>query len=666
MHNADLAMIISSRDSSSSKLPLGRSHYFLASPHSIDVRVSASFKGLRGHAHLSLFKMNRITNDFSPYSPLDPALKQIRVLILHPGPASAELCCSLAYTSLAADDRRTYEAVSYCWGDVKAVETIKLDGRSFAITQSAGGALRAFREEAEDRCIWLDAICINQQDDEERGLQVSIMGDIYRAATRALVWLGDDDGTFGDAYTLMTALIRQMGDETGGWNGQAAYETLKDFEWDSRLHMKDIRTRGIPSYESPAWDALERFFSRPWFNRMWVIQEIVLSHRPVAFCGREQVDWVIIQMAASWITHQRYDARSHRPGLLQAKNVTMVWQFAAKSDLQSLLLLTRDFQATDPRDKVFGVLGMATDCRSAMPDELKPSYLKSTRRIFSDATKYTIRASQNLDVLSQIGYICSFEDSLRNSSSAFPSWVPRWDLGKATTFDASNTVFWGRLQSPFSASGSSVVERDTIHHDPDTLTLPGFRIDKIKRVSSIMDSQKLAQAGVVAKIWNDYASDLAAYPTGEQLLRAFSLTMVADSTLNKLPASLDSQHDSDFAAYISARGKGLNRLSKDDRSLLLSNIPKGDEVRYGSAASNGTNGRSFCTTEAGWMGVCPPTAKEGDLVCLLFGGKVLYTIRREHEHSKFIGECYIHGRMDGRGLEHQLRTFAPAEAFHLR
>lgn len=614
--------------------------------------------------------MNEIANNFSAYLPLDPALEQIRILILHPGPKSAELCCSLAYTSLGAADHKKYEAVSYCWGDINDVESIKLNGRSFVITKSAGGALRAFRQEKEERSIWLDAICINQQDGEERGAQVSMMGEIYRAAVRALVWLGEDDGTFGDAKALMIALLRQMRDAPGmskDPNGEQIWNVLKDHEWESNLHRADIRTHGIPPYDSAAWDALEQFFCRPWFTRTWVIQEIVLSQRPIAFCGGDQLEWVIIEMAASWITKQRYDARSQRAGLRRAKNVSMVWLFARESSLHSLLLLTRDFQSTDPKDKIFGLLSLATDCRDSLPVELKPSYLNSTSRVFSDATKYMIRASQSLDVLSHIGFVAPFKETSGSSGDCpFPSWVPRWDLTEpAGTWDELNTVFWGRPEHPFSVSGPSAVDLDTINGDADSIVLQGFRVDRIKGMSSIIDSGKLAETDMAISIWNTYANGLMSYPTGEKLLRAFSLTMVADSTLNKNPASLDSQHDLDFAAYISARGGGLDHLSKDDQSLLISNALKGDEIRYRAAATNATTGRSFCTTESGWMGICPPTARTGDLICLLFGGAHFYIIRRERKRSRFVGECYVHGRMDGSALDDQLRTNAPAEAFRL-
>lgn len=481
------------------------------------------------------------------------------------------------------------------------------------------------------------------------------MKDIYKSAQRALVWLGEDDDTFSLACDLMRGLVSQMIDQMGGWEsvkeGSAKLGLIKDFEWDSKRDLLEVRTHGIPSYDSPAWDALQRLFNRPCFTRMRVIQEIILSQRAIACCGNQELDWEVIELAALLITNQRYDARSQRPGLSQAKNISMVWNFAKKSTLGSLLLLTRDFQATEPKDKVFGLLGLATDCCNPILLALQPNYTKPTSYVYSNATRYLIHQSQSLDVLSHIGYVAPFEDPNVISRGLFPSWVPRWDKGKPRTQGYHNTSMWGRAKEHFSAAGNSTVAAEVTHQNPDSITLYGMRIDKVKTVSPIILGQDIATTDIIYTTWNRQANKLKKYPTGDKRLRAFSLTIVADTTLNKVPAFLDPQQDLDFASYISAHGGNLDGLSKEEENLLHDNSVKGDEMRYGIGATNAMEGRSFCTTELEWMGICSPMARVGDLICLLFGGKVLYTVRRESKSFTFLGECYIHGRMDGSALE---------------
>lgn len=142
----------------------------------------------------------------SPYKTLDSASKEIRLLVIEPGPKSSTISCSLLHTSVTAEAPTKYEAASYCWGDPTNPKTILLEGHKIEITSNAEAALRNFRRADKARIVWLDAICINQQDLVERGAQVAIMKDIYVSATRTLVWLGEDDGTFNLAVELITAL----------------------------------------------------------------------------------------------------------------------------------------------------------------------------------------------------------------------------------------------------------------------------------------------------------------------------------------------------------------------------------------------------------------------------------------------------------------------------
>lgn len=352
-------------------------------------------------------------------------------------------------------------------------------------------------------------------------------------------------------------------------------------------------------------------------------------------------------------------------------------QYGGLSILQLLLLLTRDLQATDPRDKTFGLLGLATDCQTPRPSELQPDYHKTTASLYSDATKYMIQSSQSLGVLSQIGYIVPYKESVENAQDSYPSWVPRWEL--ALPQDPKNTlcaVHFCRDEGPYAASGRSTISLNAQVSESNMLLLQGLRIDKIKSLSHTITALGLNYTGLVSSLWTDYASKLTTYPTGESSLKAFSFTLVADTTLNKTPASKDPLHNADFAAYISTlQGKWeifrdmiQNLLSDGDmeQGLFLNDVPQGKRIRYGHAADNAMSGRSFCITEAGWMGLCPPTAREGDLICLLFGGSVLYVIRRERRHSTFVGDCYFHGRMDGSAYDDQVQAHAPVEMFSLR
>ncbi|PMD42116.1 hypothetical protein L207DRAFT_376915, partial [Hyaloscypha variabilis F] len=114
----------------------------------------------------------------------------IRVLVLEPGCADDYLKCHLKHVSL--DDPLPYEALSYVWGDSNKKDQIHCGNGTLSVTINLHSALRHIRAEETERVVWADAVCINQDDIDERDKQVRLMGQIYRSARQKLVWLGEE------------------------------------------------------------------------------------------------------------------------------------------------------------------------------------------------------------------------------------------------------------------------------------------------------------------------------------------------------------------------------------------------------------------------------------------------------------------------------------------
>ncbi|EME84950.1 uncharacterized protein MYCFIDRAFT_41912, partial [Pseudocercospora fijiensis CIRAD86] len=124
------------------------------------------------------------------YQPLDTSAREIRLVTVEAGKGD-EIHCKLNTVSLDGDLPQ-YESVSYCWGDITKKSSIVLDGQTTVdVSKNAHAALMRIRDPNIDRTIWIDAICINQTDVEERGSQVSNMHLVYHRATRNLIWLGE-------------------------------------------------------------------------------------------------------------------------------------------------------------------------------------------------------------------------------------------------------------------------------------------------------------------------------------------------------------------------------------------------------------------------------------------------------------------------------------------
>ena len=154
--------------------------------------------------------------------------------------------------------------------------------------------------------------------------------------------------------------------------------------------------------------------------------------------------------------------------------------------------------------------------------------------------------------------------------SEYPSWVPRYDE------DRTSLIF--ETVDPPHTAASGIPLLLSKSNEDKSLVLQGLRIDRIAIVSEVLLAKYLVQKPVVASVWNQQASILKIYPTGERLIRAFSLTMLANATSNKHFAAKDPVHDSDFAAYLDHFNPDLISIPQDDRRSLLSRTGSGNHT----------------------------------------------------------------------------------------
>jgi hypothetical protein len=194
------------------------------------------------------------------------AADAIRLLLLQPRADSKddEIHCKLQHTTLSdceTDLTFQYIALSYVWGNEEDQEKIFVDGIEFHVTPNLFRALRSIRHESKELPLWVDAVCINQQNPKERGQQVRFMGFIYASARNTIICLGESDEESDRA-------IQALNDT----------DTVPDSpELVDGRSIKDC----IVSF----------ILSRPWFTRVWVLQELALSQNPIIQCGLSRVRW---------------------------------------------------------------------------------------------------------------------------------------------------------------------------------------------------------------------------------------------------------------------------------------------------------------------------------------------------------------------------------------
>lgn len=261
---------------------------------------------------------------------------------------------SLATFALTTNLREPvwYTALSYAWGNPVFDRVIQCDSFSKAITESLDAALRQFRRPDQSIMLWVDQICINQDDQEEKSRQIPLMSSIYKRALNTIGWLGMPTPETGNVLQLLEFTVAKL--------QYIQSVTCPD----------DFDTLNFLTAESILWEELWDFVSRPWFKRFWVIQEMVLSRDLWLMCGSHFTTFDIVSGACTHLStcgvsrwlNQTYTANETDDRCKWISDISIEKTDIVKGrkgDLFALLRHTRDALCWDPKDKVYGILGIS-------------------------------------------------------------------------------------------------------------------------------------------------------------------------------------------------------------------------------------------------------------------------------------------------------------------
>ncbi|OCT55020.1 hypothetical protein CLCR_02851 [Cladophialophora carrionii] len=343
--------------------------------------------------------------------PLDTIDPRLRIVSLLPGRQHEKVRCSLRISSLA-NAHLQYTAVSYTWGSTEKTQTVICDGKQLPVTNNLYAALRNLRMKDSLVTIWIDQLSINQSDSAECENQVGIMGKIYKNARGVVIWLGETQ----HKSTQALALCKQM---------------IKVIDAHERDISRDIvggpEQFGLPKWADNVWYSLGLLLRRPWFQRTWTIQEVVMARNAVVQCGKDSIPWTSLSRVASVL-----DFETGRPSSVVNPSSTSLTHRVrlidslreAPMDLTDLLLDTRDYQATDPRDKVYAFLGLALS-------DIAPDYTAKTAEILYIQIAIAYLASSLAEPCSEELKSRKVMNLISHAGSAnqqlpLPSWVPDW------------------------------------------------------------------------------------------------------------------------------------------------------------------------------------------------------------------------------------------------
>ena len=183
--------------------------------------------------------------------------------------------CELSHVSL--EELPIYEALSYVWGDPATTVQIHVEDETFHVTQNLYGAILRLRNERNTRTLWIDAVCINQNDVAEKNSQVAIMAEIYRMASGVVVWLGEqshlDQKSTAAALKVLTKL--GSGPLFNYRNGLSARHQPNQNVSLFDLLRSELQTFSSPfSKDAQVWKILRHLLAKDWFKRTWILQEV--------------------------------------------------------------------------------------------------------------------------------------------------------------------------------------------------------------------------------------------------------------------------------------------------------------------------------------------------------------------------------------------------------
>ena len=537
------------------------------------------------------------------------------------------------------DESKDYHAVSYAWGAPIFNRRIYSAQGFLDITESLFEALLQLRHRREyglPGLLWIDAICINQQDLDERSQQILLMDKIFGRSNPACVWLGPETAMDGRIF----GFIRRFADD---------YWTLVEEVCDSEEGMNAVFDQILASDPDnhDNCEALTKLLERSWFLRAWTFQEMISAPKAFVFSGQQSINlsylmtfgtlWVFLQLKTKLLSRESQLAVGQLALAFRVINgLSDESQSNAYCSLLSLASTIRTRQATDPRDKLYSVVPLATD-QESLP--YSPTYKVDTEVLYRDFAAHVITRRNNLDIFNSCFY---------DSCSDLPTWVPDWSTQLVAHYPLEPK------HSEFHASG--YYTQTTIAEAKGKILIVKASI--LEQVEQLSDSKLHLGDNYLQDYYESYVSMVRNQQQAAQSLSS----MVASSSLY---ANEESQREAFWRAFLGESNTNDQLSAELERKVqqfctnLDSIIANEIDLAHFNAQAYGAteerlvhnaSGRKICLTHTGRVGWVPGAARVGDSVGLVLGSAVPILLRQEGDSYLMIGQCYIHGIMGGEGM----------------
>lgn len=583
------------------------------------------------------------------YKALNPLKREIRLIKLKRNPFTG-ICSTLETYPLESPPR--YEAISYTWGVPIKDHLVFFDGRWLPTTQNV---YRIFQDRSSffrTRWLWVDAVCINQADDEEKSVQVNMMGEIYHTAERVIVWLGDKLVPSSEVTSAMFLLenfnynIRNYGDRM--------------LKLDSLQFMAGTHD---------SWEALGRLLTHPYWQRTWIVQEIAKARVVHILYGGRYISWDFFSLMLQGLGAEsgkrimaqelivlKNDVMGLLSGVIQISAIWVMRETLAKGKplaLEDALSFTHKCMATDSRDKVFALGNMVSLINITEQTDIRPDYGLTVHQVYIRTARYILSRQSNFILLQcGIGY--------KRSISDLPSWVPDW-----TTRQPQSNETGGSPGQAYNACGPGPFKSALATLSPNLLeiSIQAMRISKIGPISSVGYSapasgqqikHQTPQSFYQAAHSIAFSHCLEVYTlTKQSRAEAFWRTLIGDrhqrpnyepGVWPRFQWPANPEYEEHFQVWRNGiLGLGFGQLSNDQVNDT--------NFAFSRALANACGvGTRFAVTEEGLMALVPPLTEVGDVVVLVAGFAKPVLLRggcMDGNKWRLVGDCYVHGVMGG-------------------
>ncbi|KAM0718420.1 hypothetical protein Q7P37_005490 [Cladosporium fusiforme] len=600
----------------------------------------------------------------------------IRLLELAPGSGAQRIDIRLCIFELGHCP--PFDAISYVWGDESRRANVFCNDRILSITESLAAALHTVRLPHEARLVWADAICINQEDKDEKSHHVAFMRRVYANARDVLICMGSDAGSAGpDIVSLLDSHAQRRSRH-------------------SHLASMPVLSNNDATFSDPRWRSLSILMKNVWWTRAWTLQECGMASNPVVLLGQVSINYRALMRLNRWIIACADTLQSIFG--IPVETIHSDWEqwtggFENQQDypytVVDFLNQAKCLRCKEPRDHVYAFIGHPLlQKESVSGPVLTVDYNLPVADVFRGLTEWLL-SHVGMSVLAAIEH-----DQASIEDTSTPSWVVRWDKNAVQNSFGYYQPFYYRAslsESPKFALTGSLLSLQCICLSRITMAFqfprdiatwavadcPSWAIQKAAPALANRPALVAILKSIRLIATSTYLDTPCQYASAQ---RADTLSLTLTSGLrNYLPAEDDmSLHRADRKAFWAVFDTAVTRDSEqgtiaetesvDHESHDHGNPDTGSADRYFYDLSLACKGRSFFITDDGHWGMGPWVTQVGDEVMIVQGSRVPFVLRCAQEHGggtcsvqgqetqktdllyRIVGEAYVHGVMRGEAV----------------